>query len=88
MGTPFYMAPEVLAESYTEKCDIWSIGVICYMLLSGKVPFTGRSNAELYHNTKDGVKFNPDDWKDISNDAINFVKKLLIVEPSKRPTAA
>ena len=69
MGTPYYMAPEVFEENYSEKCDIWSIGVICYMLLSGKTPFSGRSNAELYHDTKSGVKFDPEDWKDISREA-------------------
>ena len=44
IGTPYYIAPQVLDKSYTAKCDVWSIGVITYMLLSGQVPFNGVDN--------------------------------------------
>lgn len=48
LGSPLFMAPEVLAqESYTEKVDIWSIGVIAYNLLTGKYPFSGSSLSQL-----------------------------------------
>lgn len=47
-GTPYYMAPEVLNGSYDESCDMWSIGVIAYCLLSGYPPFNADNDAQLY----------------------------------------
>ena len=47
VGTSYYMAPEVLRGDYTKKCDMWSIGVICFMLLSGRPPFAGKEEKDI-----------------------------------------
>ena len=48
IGTPYYIAPEVIKGAYDEKCDIWSIGVITYIIMSGIPPFNGNSDEEIY----------------------------------------
>jgi len=48
VGTPYYMAPEVIKGVYDKKCDIWSIGVLLYTLVSGYLPFTGKNRFVVY----------------------------------------
>lgn len=57
LGTAYYIAPEVLAGEYNEKCDVWSIGVILYILLSGRPPFNAENDEKIMAKVRKG-KFN------------------------------
>lgn len=89
VGTPYYIAPEVLAQKYSKECDIWSIGVITYIVLSGLPPFNGFSNEEIIAKIKKGsFSFDPiKTWHYISAEAKDFISGLLTSDPAKRPTA-
>jgi len=72
----------VLKKKYDEKCDIWSIGVILHVLLSGAPPFQGRTDEQIFEAIQLGfVSFSSPEWKQISNEAKIFIKKLLVVNP-------
>ena len=88
VGTPLYVSPEVIKNKYNEKCDLWSCGVIMYMMLSGKPPFKGDNDEEIYQSVKEG-KFSFDDaiWDEISDDAKDLIKNLLIKNINKRYSA-
>jgi len=87
-GTAYYIAPEVLQSEYNEKCDIWSIGVILYILLSGKPPFDGKDDKEIVKRVKIGqYSLAGPEWKKISKDAIDLIKKMLEYDPKKRISA-
>jgi len=89
VGTPDYMAPEVLKGlKYTKSVDIWSIGVISFVLLAGCPPFTGNSDIEIFQNIL-LVKYTFDDadWNGISDQAMQFVRSLLVLDPDMRLTA-
>lgn len=87
-GTPYYIAPEVLKKKYTEKCDIWSIGVVMYVLLCGYPPFNGANDKAIIESVLKG-KFSLDEpeWDEISSEAKDLVKRMLEYDPSKRITA-
>ena len=89
IGTSFYIAPEVLKDGYNEKCDLWSCGVILYILLCGSPPFYGKSEKEIFQKILDGsISFKHKIWSKVSDEAKNLVVKLLQVDPSKRISAA
>jgi len=87
-GTAYYIAPEILTQNYTEKCDIWSCGVILYILLSGTPPFPGKDDKDILRKVKVG-KYNFDDavWLNVSEDAKRFIKKMMELDPNKRYSA-
>lgn len=89
-GTPGYVAPEILkGESYDHMVDLWSLGVILYILLCGFPPFYSDSTKALYLQIMRGQYSFPDPyWTDISPEAKDLIRGLLTVEPSKRMTAA
>ena len=87
-GTPYYIAPEILAGNYNEKCDIWSCGVIMYILLSGKPPFDGQTDDEILENVSKGTyKLTGPVWNKVSKQGIDLVKKMLTFNPDNRITA-
>ena len=89
VGSSYYIAPEILNRKYNEKCDIWSCGVIMYILLSGKPPFDGNNDQEVLDKIKVG-KYNLDifPFNKLSNECIDLIKKLLTYDPNQRINAS
>eukprot|EP00934_Nitzschia_sp_Nitz4_P005363 Nitzschia sp. Nitz4//scaffold11_size288233//284721//287471//NITZ4_000830-RA/size288233-snap-gene-0.68-mRNA-1//-1//CDS//3329534242//5353//frame0 len=92
VGTPYTVAPEVITSKYNEKVDIWAIGVITYLLLSGETPFGGADGEELEEVRRNILRakcsFEPEEiWNVVSDSAKKFVVRLLNPDSEKRPTA-
>ncbi|KAL8274699.1 hypothetical protein Esti_001414 [Eimeria stiedai] len=88
VGTPYYVAPEVLFGKYGSECDIWSTGVILFILLCGYPPFHGKDNQAILKKVQAGeFTFDPRHWKRISEQAKDLVRRCLTYVPSKRITA-
>ena len=87
-GTPYYIAPEVLSECYDEKCDIWSCGVILYILLCGYPPFNGETDNDIMASVKKGqYDFPVEEWSGISKEAKDLVTNMLKFDPKNRFSA-
>ncbi|CAM9405389.1 unnamed protein product [Ectocarpus sp. 6 AP-2014] len=88
-GTPGYVAPEILMrKKYDAAVDMWSVGVITYILLGGYPPFHDDNQARLFAKIKKGVySFHDEYWSDISPEAKDLIAKMLTVDPNKRLTA-
>merc|ERR1712190_392763 len=87
-GTPYYVAPQVLAGKYDQLSDLWSCGVIMYVMLCGYPPFFGETDAEVLSKVRLGnFSFNAADWKNVSEDAKNLIRMLLKMNPKDRYTA-
>lgn len=88
VGSPFYIAPEVLAGAYNQAADVWSAGVILYILLSGMPPFWGKTKSRIFEVVKAAdLRFPSEHWDRISESAKDLIRGMLCVEPSKRLTA-
>jgi len=88
-GTPYYVAPEVLEGRYAERSDVWSIGVITYILLCGSPPFAGNDTVAVLESVKRAQPaFDKKEWKAVSPEAKLLLKSLLQKDPRARLSAA
>ena len=87
-GTPYYMAPEVIMGDYDSKCDIWSLGCILYVFMSGYLPFQGRNVDVINEKIQDGkYHFKHKEFEECSPEVIDLIKNLLVVDPKMRLSA-
>lgn len=85
LGTPYYVAPEVLQGSYDERCDIWSVGAFMYIMLCGEPPFNGKNNNAIFKRIlNEEVTYPPEKFKNVSKEALELMKLCLVKDPSKR----
>jgi len=89
-GTPFFVSPEILMRKpYDQQSDMWSVGCIVFLLLSGNLPFMGRSQKDLFRKIVAGkYEFDTEDWQNVSDDAKDLVRKLIVLNPDERITAS
>lgn len=93
VGTPYTVAPEVIRGTYDERCDIWAIGVITFLLFSGDPPFGGCGGPEPLMKVRENIlngdfAFKPPEiWDVVSNLGKEFVREMLVTDPKARPTA-
>ncbi|XP_059629366.1 calcium-dependent protein kinase 26-like [Cornus florida] len=88
VGSPFYIAPEVLAGGYNQAADVWSAGVILYILLSGMPPFWGKTKSRIFDSVRAAdLRFPSDPWDRISESAKELIRAMLCKDPSQRITA-
>ena len=89
VGTPYYVAPEVLmGGEYDEKCDVWSCGVILYVMLAGAPPFYGESAAEIFEAVlRANLRFPSRVFSNVSPAAKDLVRKMICKDPARRISA-
>ena len=88
-GTPGYVAPEIIgATGYDKAVDMWSLGVIAYILLCGFPPFCSENQALLFKKIQKGqYTFTRPYWDQVSDEAKTLIKRMLVVDPTRRATA-
>ncbi|QCE05631.1 calcium-dependent protein kinase [Vigna unguiculata] len=88
VGSPYYVAPEVLRKRYGPEADVWSAGVILYILLSGVPPFWAENEQGIFEQVLRGdLDFSSDPWPNISESAKDLVRNMLVRDPRRRLTA-
>ncbi|XP_047327232.1 phosphoenolpyruvate carboxylase kinase 2-like [Impatiens glandulifera] len=89
VGTPYYVAPEILlGREYNEKVDVWSAGVILYIMLSGVPPFYGESSTETFEAVLRGnLRFPPRNFRSVSSEAKDLLRKMICKDVSRRLSA-
>lgn len=85
VGSPFYMSPEMVYGNYSPASDMWSLGVILYLLSTGNQPFEGKDSKEIYRNIRKGI-YDKEilKKKNLNKDFINFLGKLLLIDEGSR----
>ena len=85
LGTPYYVSPEVLEGIYDKRCDLWAVGVLAFILLSGTPPFNGKDEVEVFYKISCcDYDFEEQLWDNISQEAQDFISKLLMPNPNQR----
>jgi calcium-dependent protein kinase len=88
VGSSYYIAPEVLKKHYNEKCDVWSCGVIMYILLSARPPFGGEDDNEIMERVSTGkYDLESPPFNKLSKNSIDLIKRLLTMDPEQRISA-
>jgi calcium-dependent protein kinase len=87
-GSAYYVAPEVLLDDYNEKCDIWSCGVILFILLTGKAPYSGKDAKMILHLIKTApLQIDREQVPNVSDLCLDLLQKMLQVDPKQRISA-
>lgn len=87
-GSAYYVAPEVLSNNYNEKCDIWSLGIIMYILLTGRPPYSGKDTETILKQVKENpLVITPFKVLGLSKESVNLLQMLLSLSPSSRISA-
>ena len=83
VGTPYYLSPEVINGDYNVKCDIWSLGVVIYYAVTGRLPFYGEGYDDLFQRISESEI----DWFGIQEAEQEFLRYLMRKDEKLRPTA-